>query len=81
MKYLYLATKKLDGYCNPESKTVDDFIFENKRIFCTRLEEPGLNTVRFGFILNTYNIDKLLVNIHHNEIELFLDWLVNFYFF
>lgn len=74
MKYLYLATEKLEGYCDPQSETFDDFIFNKKRIYCTKLEIPHRNTIRFEFILMTYNIDTLLVNITHDQIPLFLAW-------
>lgn len=72
MKYLYLANKKLEGYCDPKSETFHDFIYNKKRIYCTKLERK--NTLRFEFILMTYNIETLLVNIAHDEIPLFLYW-------
>jgi len=74
MKYLYLATTELEGYCDPKSETFGDFIFNKKRIYCTKLEVPHSNNIRFEFILMTYNISTLLVNITHYQIPMFLAW-------
>lgn len=79
MKYLYLSTKKIDRYCTPESQTIHDFMFNKKRIFCTKLETPEHNTLKFEFILMTYNINTLLVHISHQEIETFLQWKTRYF--
>ena len=74
MKYLYVSTKKIEGYCTPKSQTIHDFIFNKKRIFCTKLDLTDDDTLSFQFILMTYNIQMLLVHITHQEIETFFSW-------
>lgn len=74
MKYLYVSTKKIEEYCTPESLAIHDFIFNKKRIFCTKLDLTHNNTLSFEFILMTYNIQSLLVHITDKEIETFLSW-------
>jgi len=70
---LYLSTHKIEGYCNPESMKIDDFMFNDKRIYCTKLELCK-HQIRFAFVLDSYNIDTLLVNLYAAEIPLFIQW-------
>ena len=74
MKYLYLSTRDIEGYCKPEPQIIDDFLYNDIQIFCTKLETLERNQIRFDFILKSYRFNVLLVDIKQKDINMFLDW-------
>ena len=70
MKYLYVSTRNID-LCKPKENIIDDFMFKDHQIFCTKLCETN---EQFNFILNSYKFNTLLVDIKEKEINMFLLW-------
>lgn len=70
MKYLYVSNQDND-FCTPKAGKIDDFVFNTKRIYCTKLDKC---TSDFQFILKQYTFTYLLAQIKQSEIEEFLCW-------
>jgi hypothetical protein len=38
MKYLYISSRGIEGLCDPKTHIIEDFMFRDRQIFCTKLE-------------------------------------------
>jgi hypothetical protein len=74
MKYLYISSRGIEGLCDPKTHIIEDFMFRDRQIFCTKLENIERNQIRFDFILKSYKFNVLLVDIKQKEINMFLEW-------
>ncbi len=73
MKYLYISTRDIEGICNPKAQVINDFMFGETQIFCTKLCIHR-NQIRSDFIVKSYKFNILLVDIKQKEINMFLEW-------
>ena len=70
MKYLYVSTRNIE-LCKPKEHVIDDFMFKDTPIFCTKLCETDDS---FCFIVKSYKFNVLLVDIKEKDINMFLEW-------
>ena len=70
MKPLFVSCK--GEYCTLESHVINDFMFNKKVIYCTKLDSR--HNIRFQFIVGSYNFNQLIANIALEDIPTFIRW-------